>query len=119
MLPAGNAGAARVSYVTDRRNSPMSAGAVRLVDHRTGQLVDFPVAVAGLPTEMLERRLRADAEPLRQHALGLLDEPPGIQRRLQLGGEATSGLRLAPLQQTGGGHVGERLREPDLVIQQR
>src|SRR3954454_24987304 len=119
MLPAGNAGAARVSYVTDRRNSPMSAGAVRLVDHRTGQLVDLPVAVAGTPTEMLERRLRSDAEPLRQHALGLLDEPPGVQRRLQLGGEATGCLRLASLQQAGGGHVGDRLRKPDLVDEKR
>ena len=62
---------------------------------------------------------RRDSGPLGQHALGLLDHDPGVQRGLQLFGEDVVLQRPALLQQTDGGDVGHALAQGDVVRGQR
>src|SRR3954454_12061914 len=66
-------------------------------DDGSGDFAELSVVVTGIAPDPVERDLHADAEPLGDDPLRLLDHDPAVQRVLQLIGElcaATRGLLM-------------------------
>jgi hypothetical protein len=57
-------------------------------DNGAGDIVDASVVISGVLAECLERVVDGDVSLGREHAFGLLDDEPGVQRLLQLFGGA-------------------------------
>jgi hypothetical protein len=70
---------------------------------------------AGVVAQHDERLAHVKAEALGQLALGLLDDDPAVQRRLQLLVERVAAAYAALVQQADGGHVGQRLTDPHIL----
>jgi hypothetical protein len=67
---------------------------------------------AGAVAQECERVGHVEPEAFGQHALGLLDQDPAVQRVLQLFGEGVTMADGALLQQADGGDVGQGLGDP-------
>ena len=67
------------------------------------------LAVPGVLPEPLERGVDAHPVALRDHALGLLDDDPAVQRRLELLGERLGAADRPLLDQADRGDVGKGL----------
>src|SRR5450759_853868 len=80
-------------------------------DDGEGERGELEVVVAGVLTQRREGRVHADAIALAEHALGLLDGDPAVERGLQLLGQHRAAVRGALLQDADGGHIRQRLRQ--------
>ena len=66
-----------------------------------------------------EGLVHAQAEPLGEPALGLLDDDPAVQRALELLGEGLGAAHVPLLQQADRGHVGQRLSDAQVGLAER
>jgi hypothetical protein len=58
------------------------------LNYRRGDIVDAGVVISGVHAECLKRVIDGNVSRGREHAFGLLDDEPGVQRLLQLFGGA-------------------------------
>src|SRR2546430_192788 len=89
------------------------------VDEGAGQVGQAAVAGPGAVAEQREGLVHVHPEPLGELALGLLDDDPAVQRRLQLLVQDVAVPHPALVQQADRGHVGQRLADPDAGRGQR
>jgi hypothetical protein len=80
-----------------------------------GDVVEADAVLAGVGTEESEGAVDSDVLPLRDHALGLLDEDPRIQSVLQLRREIVLLLQGLAVHQRESRDIGERLHEREIL----
>ena len=83
-----------------------------LVHHGHREVRELDVVVAGVLSQRVERRLHGHPVALGEHAFGLLDHDPAVERALQMLGQHGGALSGALLQDADRGHVRECLRQP-------
>src|SRR6202035_2835881 len=84
------------------------------VDNVAGHVGQPLVGVAGTLAEQREGLVHVQAGPLGELALGLLDNDPAIQCRLELLGEGLGAAHVPFLQQADSGDVRQRLTDSQL-----
>jgi len=100
--------------------APVRAGErLCAVDEGQGQIGQAAVAGPGAVAEQGEGLVHVHPEAFGELALGLLDDHPAIQRGLQLLVQDVAVPHAALVQQADGGHVGQRLADPDAGRGQR
>jgi hypothetical protein len=75
-----------VEEITDDRGRSLEEKVAR--DYGAGNIVDAGVVISGVLAEYLERVIDSGLSLGSEHAFGLLDNEPGVQRLLQLFGGA-------------------------------
>src|SRR5262249_53390674 len=86
------------------------AGVEPLLDYGVRDGAKGGVVVARMCAERAEGGVDGDPHPFREHALGLLDDDPAIERLLELGGGAAGSVQLESVAR---GHPGEPVGQAD------